>query len=36
VLERLHADYREERYRPAPLLLRAAREGTPLRANSQR
>ena len=36
VLERLYADYREERYRPAPLLLRAAREGTPLRANSQR
>ncbi len=36
VLERLHADYREERYRPAPLLLRAAREGTALRANSQR
>ena len=36
VLERLYADYREERYRPAPLLLRAAREGTALRANSQR
>jgi 3-hydroxybutyryl-CoA dehydrogenase len=30
-LERLQADYREERYRPAPLLLRAVRDGVPLR-----
>jgi 3-hydroxybutyryl-CoA dehydrogenase len=35
-LERLHADYREERYRPAPLLVRAVRDGVPLRSNSQR
>jgi 3-hydroxybutyryl-CoA dehydrogenase len=31
VLDGLYADYREERYRPAPLLLRAGRDGTSLR-----
>jgi 3-hydroxybutyryl-CoA dehydrogenase len=31
-LETLHAEYGEERYRPSPLLRRAAREGTRFRA----
>jgi len=31
VLAALYDDYREERYRPAPALLRAVRTGTPLR-----
>jgi 3-hydroxybutyryl-CoA dehydrogenase len=34
-LEALYAEYREERYRPAPLLLRAVRDGAPLRGKSQ-
>ena len=32
VLAGLYDEYREERYRPAPALLRAVRTGTPLRS----
>jgi len=31
VVAGLYDEYREERYRPAPALLRAVRAGTPLR-----
>jgi hypothetical protein len=33
LLTALQEEYREERYRPAPELLRAARSGEPLRAD---
>jgi len=33
LLTALQEEYREERYRPAPELMRAARSGEPLRAD---